>query len=150
MKRQDIREHLFRLLFRVEFTDSREYEEQTDLYFNSPSEEEDELDSGFSQKDDSYIREKYTAILNKIADLDSIVGDASKGWDLGRLGKVELTILRLAAYEIIYDDDIPVGVAIDQAVELAKKYGQHESSSFVNGILGNIARISDEKDCQPQ
>ena len=55
------------------------------------------------------------------------------------MGKVELAVLRLAVYETLYDDDIPVGVAIDQAVELSKKYGQEESSSFVNGILGNIA-----------
>ncbi len=149
MKRQDIREHLFRLLFRVDFVGAWEYKEQTELYFTAPAEEDDVLDNGFSEKDDLYIRKKYTAILDKITELDSIVGDASRGWDIERLGKVELTILRLAAYEIIFDDDIPIGVAIDQAVELAKKYGQDESAAFVNGILGNIARLSSEKDCQP-
>ncbi len=142
MKRQDIREHLFRLLFRVEFLESSELSGQTDLYFESPSEEDDEIDTGFSEKEDSYIRGKYDAVLSKLSDLDSVIGEASKGWDITRIGKADLAILRLAAFEILYDPDIPVGVAIDQAVELAKKYGQDESSAFVNGILANIARLS--------
>ena len=59
---------------------------------------------------------------------------------LTRIGKVELTILRLAIYEALYDDDVPAGVAINEAIELAKKYGGDDSPSFVNGILGKLTK----------
>ena len=61
------------------------------------------------------------------------------GWKTQRMGKVDLTIIRLALYEILYDEDIPTGVAINEAVELAKRYGTDESPSFVNGVLAKLA-----------
>ncbi|MCR5791467.1 MAG: transcription antitermination factor NusB [Lachnospiraceae bacterium] len=140
MKRQDVREHLFRLLFRLEFDGMADMTEETAYYFVAPSEEEDVIDARFGEADRLYILKKYENIRADREKLDEIINDASRGWDIHRMGKVELTILRLAVYEILFDDDIPVGVAIDQAVELAKKYGQDESSAFVNGILANIAR----------
>ncbi len=139
MKRQDIREHVFRLLFRGEFFHREEMEEQLGLYFEALPEDEDSIDSDFTEADMSYIRDKYERIAGSLTEIDQRLERASKGWDIARMGKVELAVLRLAIYETLYDDDIPVGVAIDQAVELSKKYGQEESSSFVNGILGNIA-----------
>ena len=61
------------------------------------------------------------------------------GWKVSRMGKVDLTILRLALYEMLFDDEVPVSVAINEAVELAKKFGQTESPAFVNGILAKFA-----------
>ncbi len=139
MKRQDIREHVFRLLFRSEFFHQEEMEEQLGLYFEAMPDDDDSIDTDFTGADMSYIRDKYARITGCITEIDQRLEKASKGWDISRMGKVELAVLRLAVYETLYDDDIPVGVAIDQAVELSKKYGQEESSSFVNGILGNIA-----------
>ena len=69
-----------------------------------------------------------------------MIDNSAKGWSISRIGKVELTILRLAIYEMLYDDDIPVGVAIDEAVELSKRFGQDTSGPFVNGILATLAR----------
>ena len=63
----------------------------------------------------------------------------AKGWKTGRMGKAELAILRLAVYELKYDEDVPVKVAINEAVELAKKFGGDESPAFVNGILAKLA-----------
>ena len=63
----------------------------------------------------------------------------AKGWKTSRMGKVDLTIIRLAVYELKYEEDIPTGVAINEAVELAKKYGTDTSSSFVNGVLAKLA-----------
>ncbi len=140
MKRQDVREHLFRLLFRIEFNDPSEMEQQSALYFQSPQEDEDSISYQIPDADREYIIEKYQKILCRLKELDRIISNSARGWELERMGKVELTILRLSAYEVLFDEDIPVGVAIDQAVELAKKYGQEESSAFVNGILANIAR----------
>ncbi len=142
MKRQDVREHVFRLLFRIEFLSPSEMDEQIRLYFEALPEEGDSIDGNINETDGAYIRGKYFGIIGHVDEIDRLINDASKGWDTVRMGKVELAILRLAVYEMLFDDDIPVGVAIDQAVELSKKYGQDESSAFVNGILANIARLN--------
>lgn len=68
-----------------------------------------------------------------------MINEAAHGWKTSRMGKVDLTLIRLAVYEIKYEDDIPVGVSINEAVELAKKYGTDDSFAFVNGILAKFA-----------
>ena len=68
-----------------------------------------------------------------------VIGSGLKGWRLDRVGKVELAILRLAVYEICFDDDVPAGAAINEAVELAKKFGQDNAGQFVNGVLAQFA-----------
>ena len=77
-------------------------------------------------------------IIEKIPDLDSQINEIAKGWTTKRMGKVELTILRLALFEIQFDEDVPEKVAINEAVELAKKFGGDDSPSFVNGILAKL------------
>ena len=79
-------------------------------------------------------------IVALIPELDREISEKLEGWKIGRLGKVELAILRLALYEIRYDDDVPTGAAINEAVELAKKFGQDNSGQFINGILAKFAR----------
>lgn len=69
-----------------------------------------------------------------------MINEIAEGWKTERMGKVDLTILRLAVYEIRFDEDVPTSVAINEAVELAKKYGQDGSPSFVNGILAKFAK----------
>ena len=71
--------------------------------------------------------------------IDTALNDKVEGWNTGRMGKVDLTVLRLAVYEIMFDEEIPTGVAINEAVELAKKFGQDTSPSFVNGVLAKFA-----------
>ncbi|MCR4807627.1 MAG: transcription antitermination factor NusB [Lachnospiraceae bacterium] len=145
MTRSEIREHIFRLVFRLEFNEASEMPAQLQRYFSDVF-RDDENDSGdlkivsFSEDEEAYIKGKYDRIVSMLPSLDEVISGNSKGWDVGRIGKVDLAILRLAVYEILHDDDIPVGVAIDEAVELAKKYGQDESSSFVNGILASVAK----------
>ena len=73
-------------------------------------------------------------------EIDRLLNDISKGWKTSRMNKVDLTILRLAVYEMKWDDNVPEGVAINEAVELAKKFGGSSSSSFVNGVLGKVAK----------
>lgn len=142
MTRTAVREHIFKLLFRIEFNSPEDMPEQVRLYFDDTLEDEDNLDAGGSvpQKDAEYIKAKYENILKLQPEIDKKIAEVSKGWSIERIGKVELTVLRLGVYEIIYDEDIPVGVAIDEAVELAKKYGQDGSSAFVNGILATVAK----------
>lgn len=143
MKRTQIREQIFKLLFRREFNSENDMPEQVKLFFENPSIEEDEInikDVSLKSTEELYIREKYNGIVEKIEELDKAISSTSKGWTIDRISKVDLTILRLAIFEIKYDDEIPNNVAIDEAVELAIKFGQDESSSFVNGILANIAK----------
>lgn len=130
MSRRKIREHIFKLLFRIEFNEVSDMPEQIQLYFEDISESE------IDQK--QYIEEKYQNILNRVEEIDNIIINATKGWKVSRIGKVELTILRLAVYEMKYDEDVPVSVAINEAVELAKKYGGDDSHAFINGILAKV------------
>ena len=135
MKRSELRENIFKLLFRVEFNEKEEMKEQVDLYFDDiPLEGEKTI----SEKDQMYIENKYQAIVEKLQDIDKEIEEVSNGWQLSRMGKVELTIIRLALYEIRYDEDVPTGVAINEAVELAKKFGGDDAPSFINGILAKI------------
>ena len=79
-------------------------------------------------------------MISHVEEIDRLLNDVSKGWKTARMNKVDLTILRLAVYEMKWDDDVPEGVAINEAVELAKRFGGDSSSSFVNGVLGKVAK----------
>ena len=132
MGRRELREQIFKLLFRVEFNKKEDLPEQEELFF-----QEEENTAG--EKDEQYIIAKYEDIESKLETIDDMINKAAKGWDTTRMGKVDLTLIRLAVYEIQYDDEIPTGVAINEAVELAKKYGQENSPAFVNVILAKFA-----------
>lgn len=131
MSRRELREQIFKLLFRIEFNRLEEMPEQEKLFF------EDECEADV--KDTEYILTKYQNIIEKMADIDNMLNEKAENWDTRRMGKVDLTILRLAIYEIAYDEDVPTSVAINEAVELAKKFGQDASAGFVNAILAKFA-----------
>lgn len=131
MTRRELREHIFKLLFLAEFHEKEEIPEQLFLYFEKlPKTRE---------QDQDYIRMKYDRILEKLQEIDTLLEEASRGWKVSRMGKVDVSILRLAVYEMKYDEDIPTGVAINEAVELGKLFGGEDSSAFINGVLGKIA-----------
>ncbi len=131
MRRREQREHIFKLLFMKEFNSNEEMTEQLSMYFDSL----DEL----SEEDEAYMKEKYAHVLEQMSEIDGLLNETSKGWKTKRMNRVDLTALRLAVYEMKYDEDVPTGVAINEAVELAKRFGGEDSGSFVNGILGKIA-----------
>jgi len=131
MSRRELREQIFKLLFRVEFNSIEDMSEQERLFF----EDEDAARDG----DADYISNKYHKIQKKLSEIDKQLNEKAEGWNTARMSKVDLTILRLAIYEIHYDDSVPTRVAINEAVELAKKFGQDASSGFVNGILAKFA-----------
>ena len=132
MSRRKLREQLFKLLFRVEFNAPEEMPEQEKLFFEEEMEEDSE--------EKKQLDEKYHNIFCKLDEIDAMLNEKVSGWDTGRMGKVDLTILRLAVYEINYDEAVPTGVAINEAVELAKKFGQSNSPAFVNGVLAKFAQ----------
>ncbi len=132
MSRSRLREHVFILLFESEFNNAEEMPEQIRLYF-------DESERVSDEESRIFIEARVEKVLEKVSELDQMISDKAEGWNLSRIGRVELAILRLAVYEIKMDEEIPVGVAINEAVELAKKYGQDGAGSFVNGVLAKFA-----------
>ena len=132
MGRREVREQVFKLLFRVEFNPREEMPQQEAFFF------EDE-ENKMAQEGCAEVTQKFNRILEKLDDIDGELNGKVQGWNTERMGKVDLTILRLAVYEILYDDTIPTRVAINEAVELAKRYGQDSSSAFVNGVLAKFA-----------
>ena len=132
MSRRELREQIFKLIFRAEFYDKEELPEQEKLFF-------EDYELNMKPEDETYISEKSNKILEKLDEIDGMINQEAKGWTTERMGKIELTILRLAIYEIKFDEDVPAGVAINEAVELAKKFGQDSSASFVNGVLAKFA-----------
>ena len=135
MKRSELREHIFRMIFGYEFNSDAEMPEQMQLYF----EQLDEEDGVPTETEVAYIRDKALSVILKTEEIDAMLNENTKGWKTSRMNKVDLSILRLAVYEMKWDDEVPEGVAIDQAVELAKKYSGDEGPSFVNGVLAKLA-----------
>jgi len=115
----------------MEFSEQEERTEKINFYLESLKD--------ISNREFTYIRKKTEDIFTQIEQIDEIIASISSGWKLNRLGKAELAILRLAVYEIKYDKDIPEKVAINEAIELAKRYGSEQSPKFINGVLAKIA-----------
>lgn len=132
MRRSSLREHIFKVIFDVAFNDHVEMEEQMAMYL-------EQLESA-SEKDIQYIREKSEKIIEKIPEIDVLINENTKGWKTTRMNKVDLSILRLAVYEMKWDEDVPMGVAINEAVELAKAYSGDEAPAFVNGVLAKLTQ----------
>lgn len=135
MSRREIRERIFKLLFRVEFYKTGEMEEQKELFL----EDAEDFPEDVPEREKREILEKYDSIVEKLSEIDGMINEKTTGWSSRRMGKVDLAIIRLAVYEICFDEKIPTGVAINEAVELAKTYGQDGSAAFVNGVLAKFA-----------
>ncbi len=131
LSRRRVREELFKMLFRAEFHEGAELDQQLQLFFQ----ESEEL----SDEEAAYIEEKFQNIREHLTEIDANINEKVSGWKTTRMGKVDLTLIRLALHEIQYEEDIPTGVAINEAVELAKTYGTDDSPAFVNGVLARFA-----------
>ena len=91
------------------------------------------------------LKQKFYAVAEHQEEIDKKIEEKSNGWSLKRLAKADVTALRLAIYEILYDEDVPAGVAVNEAVELAKRFGTDKSPSYVNGVLGSVVRDCTEE-----
>lgn len=131
MTRREIRELIFKIVFRVEFHTGEEIPEQLRLFM-------DALDQA-GEKDRAYIEHKVEDLLAHLTEIDEIIDASATNWKTSRMAKVELTLIRLAVYEMKFEEGVPTGVAINEAVELAKAYGEDNSPAFVNGVLARIA-----------
>lgn len=133
MTRSVMREHIFKILFRAEFYDTQEMAQQINYYLEEVPK--------VTEKEVNEITGKVLNIVDKIPEIDEMINSVSKSWPTSRLGKSELTIMRLAVYEIKFDEDIPTNVAINEAVELAKKYGADNAPSFIMDVLAQAGRL---------
>ena len=149
MKRREEREHLFRILFSRDFHPKKEMDVQAGLYFETLF-LEDIMDIGLSdtitEKDKKAILDRFSDIMLHLPSINETLDGTVEHWSLNRMARSDLAILRLASYEMMYDVSIPVSVTINEAVELAKKYGGDGSPSFVNGVLASMTELPSVKE----
>ena len=143
MSRKNAREDSFKLVFEALINKSEPDEKIAD-YIEKVMTGEMEEEPLFINKpvkdDNEYVKKVFIGVCEKSDELDEIIKANLRGWELSRVSKISLAAVRLALYEIIYLEDIPASVAINEAVELAKKYDGVEAASFVNGILGTYVK----------
>ncbi len=131
MNRHKQREYTFRVIFSIDQNRTETPMEDLDLQIDSV---------GLTDVEDiELIRTKVMNVYSEQGSIDSLIENASDKWSIDRIAKIELAILRVAIYDMKFDE-VPVQVAINEAVELSKKYGEDQSSKFVNGVLGQIAK----------
>jgi N utilization substance protein B len=128
MGRRASREMAMKLLYQLEFQKDN-IDDQKKLFF------EENLISG---KDQAYINDIIDGVQRNKDYINKLIEAHSTGWKIGRISRVDLSIMRLSIYEICFRDDIPYSVSVNEAVELAKKYSNEDAGSFVNGILSKI------------
>ena len=132
MNRSAIRENAFKLIYSLEIQKTENLEEQIELFFESNDIKDEEAKK--------YIKNAILGInKNEEKVLENIEKNLKEDWKLNRISKMDLSILKLAIYEIKFSD-VPYKVAINEAVELAKKYGEDKSKNFVNGILASVVK----------
>ena len=132
MTRRQIRENLYKMLFQVEFHDKDSLKNQMNIYL--------EYLEGAYEKEIKELTDKFTELLLNLENIDAKIEEKADGWTVNRIAKSELTILRLGIYELLYVEDVPNKVAINEAVELAKSYGADKASGFINGILASVVK----------
>ena len=133
--RREGREHAVQALYAVELSPAPPREAIT-LFWETER---------FKSTAKAFAGDLLTGILEHREEIDARIAAKSPNWSLGRMAKIDLAIIRLAAYELIFRADIPKNVTINEAIEIAKKFGSEESPAFVNGILDEIARGLPEK-----
>jgi len=134
VKRRKARERVLQILFEMDITKKEANDVINTLVENFPMDD----------KELSFIKERVIGTYGNLSEIDKTITKYLKEWSLSRLGYVDRAILRMTTFEILFEEDIPVNVSINEAVEIAKKYAAAESSKFINGVLGNLSK-SEEK-----
>lgn len=129
MTRREEREQAFILLFEKSFNDETDLSELYELALENEIVSESE-----------FVKKLAFSAWENLDSVDAVIEKYAKGWKINRISKVALAVLRMAISEMLYFDDIPVGVSINEAVELCKKYAAKDDASFVNGLLGAVSK----------
>ena len=127
LNRTMAREAVFTLLFETEF---KQNESREDIFALSSDTREIERDE--------YVSSTYFGVCEKLEEIDALINKHAKGWKTSRISRVSRSIIRLCVYELLYCDDIPANVSINEAIELSKSYDDEKAYSFVNGVLNRV------------
>jgi N utilization substance protein B len=133
MGRKKTREALMQLIYQMDLNKNFSKEEVIN-FLNNFDINENEAD---------YLQESAYGVIDNLENINKLIEKYTEGWTLDRLPKVDLSILRIAFYEIIYREDIPVEVSINEAIEIAKKYSTPDAFKYINGVLGSFVRAND-------
>lgn len=147
MGRKRARDNAFKCIYQLGFEECNQIEDILRYCYEEKVEEQEELeqeDKPYEEEEKAYIKDTLTGVKEHLEEIDAMILSKLKNWSMSRIAKIDLAILRLAIYEITYRDDIPVKVTANEAVELAKTYGNNDSKSFVNGVIAKIIESKDE------
>ena len=147
MSRRSARRHAFHLVFGLPFRDAvvETLAQQKAAYYEFLDEKPGE-EYGFETlsrpkgRDAEYIDRAFWGVHDRRAEIDQVIENFLREWTLDRISKVDLALMRLSIYEMLCEKDVPLGAAVNEAVELAKEYGADESPAFINGVLGSVSR----------
>ena len=146
MSRRLLRQSAFKIIFSFHFNDDdveeilREISDESNIFLVQEEDGKQFPLHELNEKDKRFFYELVRGTLKNIENIDDIIKNNLKSWTMDRIAKVDLTILRMAIYELLYSEDVPHSVAINEAIELGKEFGTDESGSFINGVLGRIQR----------
>jgi N utilization substance protein B len=134
MKRSEIREKMFIILFQIDF--NKEFSDSIDYYLEREN---------LRGKDADYAKKTILGVVGNLSHIDEIINKYLINWNFDRISKTDISVLRLAIYEILYNEDVPDKVAINEAIELAKKYSPDTSGVFINGLLDKVYKNEKNK-----
>lgn len=140
MKRRDAREAVLCMLFDYSFHSEEKPEELLELYLENYYDENEKCISS-QIREDRYFSKTYFGVISNLDEIDAIIESCSQKWNKKRISRISVSIMRIAIYEMLYCEDIPCEVAINEAVELAKRFDTEESYTFVNGVLGAAEKV---------
>ncbi|MBO2527046.1 MAG: transcription antitermination factor NusB [Clostridiales bacterium] len=150
MTRSNARELAAHLIYELDYTDETPAEaieaRMEHGYYDALAQENEVYAERPNKKQMDYIRTCVIGVAERAQELDGLISQYAIGWNLHRISRFTKAALRLAIFEILYVDDVPTGVAINECVELTRKYEEEETVSFVNGILGSFVRGKKEKE----
>ncbi len=144
MKRRLGRELAVQSLYQMEMNEVAAFDAVSMLISEAGNENEGEVKLEDADRLAEYVLALVNGVWTNKTALDDLLGGYLKGWQISRLSRVDRQILRLSAYEMIFAEDVPAKVAVNEAIELSKHFGTEESGKFVNGVLGKMIQDSDE------
>ncbi len=140
MNRRQARQAALCMIFDYSFHSDEPLDELLELYIENFKDNKD-MSISEELRTDDYFTKVYFGVISNIPKIDSVIERCSKKWNISRISRVAISIIRLSLYEIMFIDDIPTQVSINEAVELAKKFDSEESYTFINGVLGAAERL---------
>ena len=139
MSRQNAREAAVRFLYQCEMTGLAPADAIEDYFRNIQPDDED-CYLPMSDSDIEYLKSTMDGVSREIAEIDDAISKNSKGWKINRISKTLLSIMRVAIYEMLYVDEVPLKVSLNEAIELAKAYDGDEAGPFINGVLAGVVK----------